>query len=106
MPKRIPVESVIVNRDGKRFRPPIGKLFDFTAEELADIKLVNPGAVRTAETTEEVVAPTEAEKQAKREADEKAAKEAAEAAALKAAAGKKTNTPAEAAAAKRSAADL
>lgn len=48
MPKRIPVQTVIVNRDGKQIAAPIGKPFDFTNEELADIKAVNPDAVRIA----------------------------------------------------------
>lgn len=46
MPQRIPVNKIIVHRDGKRFAPPLGKPFDFTAAELEDIKAVNPGAVR------------------------------------------------------------
>lgn len=47
MPIRIPVFAVQVVRDGKLIRPEIGKEFDFTAEELKDIKNLLPSAVRT-----------------------------------------------------------
>lgn len=46
MPKRIPVETIKVRRDGKPVIPTIGKPFDFTAEELDDINKVRPQAVR------------------------------------------------------------
>lgn len=46
MPKRVPVESVFVHREGKLVKLPIGEVFDFNAEELADIMKNNPGAVR------------------------------------------------------------
>lgn len=46
MPKRVPVNTIIVKRDGKNFVPPIGKPFDFTQDELNDINAVMPGAVR------------------------------------------------------------
>lgn len=46
MPKRVPVQTIILHRDGKQFSPEIGKAFDFTADELADIVSVNPEAVR------------------------------------------------------------
>lgn len=46
MPKRIPVKSIVLNRDGKQIRPAIGKEFDFTTEELADIMANAPGHVR------------------------------------------------------------
>ncbi len=46
MPKRVPVETVILHRDGKQFAPEIGKVFDFTEQELADINAVNKFAVR------------------------------------------------------------
>lgn len=46
MPKRIPVQTVVVQRNGKNFIPEIGKPFDFTDEELEWIKRVNPLAVR------------------------------------------------------------
>lgn len=37
MPKRIPVETVVVVRDGKRVSPPIGQPFNFTTEEIEQI---------------------------------------------------------------------
>lgn len=46
MPTRIPVQTVIVHRDGKNIAAPIGKPFSFTDTELSDINKVNPGAVR------------------------------------------------------------
>lgn len=46
MPKRVPVNTVIVKRDGKSFAPPIGKPFDFTQSELDDINRLMPNAVR------------------------------------------------------------
>lgn len=46
MPKRVPVQTIILHREGKQFSPEIGKAFDFTADELADIVSVNPEAVR------------------------------------------------------------
>lgn len=46
MPKRVAVGAIIVQRDGKRMQVPRGQAFDFTAEELADINRLNPGAVR------------------------------------------------------------
>ena len=46
MPKRVPVQTIILHREGKQFSPEIGQFFDFTAEELADIVAVNPEAVR------------------------------------------------------------
>lgn len=47
MPIRIPVQTVILNRkDGGRIKPKIGEPFNFTSEELDQIKQVNPAAVR------------------------------------------------------------
>lgn len=46
MPKRIVEQRVVLHRDGKHVRPEIGKLFDFTQEELDEINNVNPRAVR------------------------------------------------------------
>lgn len=46
MPIRIPVESIIVQREGKNLRPKIGQPFDFTKEEIDHIKKVNPRAFR------------------------------------------------------------
>lgn len=53
MPKRMINEGVIVHRDGKRVRPEIGKLFDLTADEIADIEKVRPRAISTLKEVEE-----------------------------------------------------
>lgn len=45
MPKRSPVNTVVVHRDGKRVVPPIGKPFDFTADEIADFERILPGSL-------------------------------------------------------------
>lgn len=45
MPKRSPVNTVVVMRDGKRVVPVIGKSFDFTADEIADFERVLPGSL-------------------------------------------------------------
>lgn len=46
MPKRIPVQTIVMHRDGKRVIPPIGQAFDFTVDELEQIIKTNPKAVR------------------------------------------------------------
>lgn len=46
MPIRVPVQTVIVHRNGKNIAAPIGKPFEFTNEELAEIKAINPRAIR------------------------------------------------------------
>lgn len=48
--KRTPVQSIVLYRDGKTFIPPVDKVFEFTAEEVADIERVNPGAFSTQAT--------------------------------------------------------
>jgi hypothetical protein len=60
MPKRIPLQTIILVRDGKRVVPEIGKAFDFTSDELASIKEVSPDAVRAPvnETPSEPSEPT------------------------------------------------
>ena len=95
MPKRTVVGKIIVHRDGKRVEPKIGAAFDFTADELADIKRLQPGAVRIvvnedadleaqAKADAEAQAKADAEAQKKAEADAKAeAKARADAAAAK-----------------------
>lgn len=45
MPMRAPKQSVGVTRDGQRVYPDIGKPFDFTEQELADIMAANPDAI-------------------------------------------------------------
>jgi hypothetical protein len=49
MPKRIPVQGVIVQRDGKSFMPKLGEPFEFTQAELDEIAEINPGAVKRVE---------------------------------------------------------
>lgn len=46
MPKRIPTCTVIVQRDGKNFKPPIGKPFEFSADEIDQVNRVMPHALR------------------------------------------------------------
>jgi hypothetical protein len=36
----IPLQGVVVHRNGKSVRPELGKPFDFTAEEVADLRAV------------------------------------------------------------------
>lgn len=49
MPKRIVVQTVVVHREGARVLPPIGQVFDFTAQELDYINKLNPSAVAKVE---------------------------------------------------------
>src|SRR3546814_17424306 len=46
MPKRVPTASVIVIREGKRVSPPLNKGFNFTEAEIAQIKAIDPRALR------------------------------------------------------------
>lgn len=46
MPKRVPVQSVIVHRkELGSFCPPLGEPFEFTDAEIAQIDKMNPGAL-------------------------------------------------------------
>lgn len=45
MPKRLVKKGVTVVRDGKRVRPEVGKLFDFTSEEIASLKEADAAAL-------------------------------------------------------------
>lgn len=45
MPKRIVKDTIVLYREGKQVVPEVGKLFDFTAEELSNINKANPAAV-------------------------------------------------------------
>jgi hypothetical protein len=38
MPKLVPMTGTVVIRDGRRVRPVIGKAFNFTKEEIADLE--------------------------------------------------------------------
>lgn len=46
MANRIPVKGIHVMRDGVLVRPPIGKPFNFTPEELDDFARLAPDAIR------------------------------------------------------------
>ena len=46
MPIRIPVKGVIVFRDKQQVRPPLGKPFEFTQQEIEDLEKAAPGHVR------------------------------------------------------------
>ena len=52
MPKRVPVNSVFVVRDGKQVSPTIGEPFNFTDEELTDIERLMPEAISTDATVD------------------------------------------------------
>lgn len=52
MPQRTPMQSVIVTRDKKRVTPEIGKPFEFTAHEIAEIDAMNPDALSTLATVD------------------------------------------------------
>jgi hypothetical protein len=60
MPKRITKQSVVVHRDGKPIRLKSGILFDFTKDEIEELKIAAPNALRTPnnelESVEEVKA--------------------------------------------------
>lgn len=43
--KRTVLQSVVVKKDGRSFVPPIGQVYEFTSEELADIERLNPDAL-------------------------------------------------------------
>lgn len=54
MPKRTPLQSVVVHRENKddpkkplRIIPEVGKPFEFTAEEIKHIEKANPDALST-----------------------------------------------------------
>jgi hypothetical protein len=100
MPKRVPLQTIVVHREGKRVVPALGEAFDFTAEEVEDINRVNPDAFRKVIIEDKAL-------ESEFKADEKDAekKAAAEAKALEDAA-KKPNSATKAAAGKTSAGDL
>jgi nucleoid-associated protein YgaU len=105
MPKRITRATVILNRGGSRITPPIGRLFDYTDKELAQINKLHPDAVEKPKAQEaEYIAPSTAGNVTAAAADKAAADKAAadKAAADKAAADK---AAADKAAADKAAAD-
>ena len=52
MAKKLINETVILQRDGKRVVPEIGKLFDLTADEIKSITSVRPQAISDVEAPE------------------------------------------------------
>lgn len=52
MPKRLINEGVLVVRNGRRVRPEIGKLFDLTTDEIAQLEAVRPSAIGKLPTAE------------------------------------------------------
>ena len=46
MPKKIPLISVTVHRNGKPIEPTIGKPFEFTDEEIDEVLQAVPGSMR------------------------------------------------------------
>lgn len=45
MPKRKVIQTVILYRNGERVKPAIGSIFDFTADEVAQLAQVAPEAL-------------------------------------------------------------
>lgn len=46
MPKKVPLISVTVFRDGKAKEAPLNRPFDFTEDEVAEIESMAPGSLR------------------------------------------------------------
>ena len=46
MPIRVPTKTVIVQRNGQNFAPPVGKSFNFTAEEVAELEAFGDDFIR------------------------------------------------------------
>ena len=46
MPKKVPLISVTVFRNNKPVALPVGKPFDFTEEEVAEVEAMQPGGLR------------------------------------------------------------
>ena len=51
---RIPRVKIIISRKGVRSTPEIGKQFEFTAEEIAEITSANPDALDKVTTSDEI----------------------------------------------------
>ena len=69
---RVPVQSVVVVRNGKFETPELGKPFNFTQLEIDDIEASNPGAIRkpVVEKADEPAAKPAAKTAGKAKADE------------------------------------
>lgn len=44
--ERVPVQSVVLYREGKFITPDVDKVFSFTQKEIEEINAVNPAALR------------------------------------------------------------
>lgn len=80
MAKRVPLQTIIVYRDGKQCVPRIGDPFDFTKEEIEQIKSVAPDALRNPVNEDVIPAtPQEAKDQKEAKAQKSVADQRAEA---------------------------
>lgn len=77
MAKRIINEGITVVRDGKRVRPEIGKAFDLTAEEIAQLEKIRPQAIDKLGKVEDDPRSTDTDKDDDGAADDAAAAAAA-----------------------------
>lgn len=66
MPKRVPLQSVVVKRDGASTIPMIGQPFEFTEQEVAEIEATNPDAL----TAEVVVDMAKEEKKSSKKGED------------------------------------
>ena len=46
MTKKVPTVQVVVHRDGQLVRPEVGKVFDFTADEIKEIESLRKNSLR------------------------------------------------------------
>jgi len=53
MPQRLIKEAILVVRNGKRVKPEIGKSFNLTADEIAQLEAVRPQAIAKVNAVEE-----------------------------------------------------
>jgi hypothetical protein len=70
MPNRVPLQSVVVQRDGKNVVPPIGAVFEFTDKEVAEIEGSNPDALSATISVAADDVPTKAAGKGKKAAPE------------------------------------
>lgn len=49
---RVPLQSIVVVRDGKQMSPPIGVPFEFTKDEIDQVMAMNPDALTTKATVD------------------------------------------------------
>lgn len=73
MPKRIPLQTIILQRDGEKVVPQLNKPFDFTDAELASVTRLNPDAIGKIITADESGNTLVTKTQAEIDADIKAA---------------------------------